>query len=136
MKIEYAKTIDAKKLAEIDKVANAELSGWKPNNKSDFMKIIKKNKNSIIVARENNNVVGYLSSRPDKDSKWLWVEDVYVLKNYRRKNVSKKLISKLVDYHKKKIPKRRIVLLTPDRNINIFRKLGFQKTMNFMEYKR
>ena len=133
--IEFAKTKDAEQLAEIDSIGNKEISGWAPNNKSDFVKLIK-NHNSIIVARENNKIVGYLSSRPDKESKWLWVEDIYVKKDFRKKGISKLLIKRISNYHKEKMKKRKLVLLTADRNLEIFRKLGFKKTMNFMEYQK
>ena len=135
MKVEFAKTKDAGQLAELDLIGNSEISGWEPNNEKDFIKIIK-NFKSIIVVRDNEKIIGYLSLRPDKESKWIWVEDIYVLRNQRQKGIAKLLIKKLVKYKKIKMSKRRIVLLTADRNLGIFRKLGFKKTMNFMEFEK
>ena len=134
MKIEYAKIKDATELAEVDKIGDNELNGWLPNKKQDFARIIKKSKNSIILAKNKNKIVGYLSSRPDKESKWLWVEDIYILKNWRKKGLAKLLIKKLVKYKNKKFKKRKIVLLTGNKNSKVFGRIGFKKTMNFMEY--
>ncbi len=136
IKIEYARLKDAKELADIDKIGNLEFKGWSPNTVSDFTEIIKKSKQNIILARANNKIIAYLSSRKDKDSRWLWLEDLYVLKSWRRKGVAKMLIKELLKYHHNNAPKRKIVLLTADRNLDIFMKLGFHKTMNFMEYKK
>jgi len=135
IKINYARISDSKELAKIDVIGNKELRGWEPNSQSDFIKIIKKAKYAIIIARVHEKIVGYLTSRLDRDSKWIWVEDVYVLKSYRKSNVAKELVKKLVNYWKKK-SKRNIILLTGEKNLKIFNKMGFKKTMNFMEYKK
>lgn len=134
MIFEFARINDAKELEEIDKIGNKELANWLPNKKNDFIRLIR-NK-LIIVAKENNKVVGYLSLRPDKESKWLWVEDVYVIKNWRKKGISKLLIRELIKYKNKEFPKRKLVLLTTGKNVKIFKKLGFKKTLNFMEHKK
>lgn len=134
MKIEFAKINESKELEEIDEIGNSELANWLPNKKNDFVRLIK-NK-SIIVAKENNKIVGYLSLRPDKESKWLWVEDVYIIKNWRKKGISKLLVRELINHKNKKFPKRKLVLLTTDKNVKIFKKLRFKKTLNFMEYKK
>jgi len=135
MKIEYAKIRDTQELADIDKIGNKELKGWSPNSKLDFIKNIKKLKYKIIIAKEKNKIIGYLSLRLDKDSRWIWVEDVYVIKDLRNKGIAGDLIRKAINFRNDKFPARRLVLLTPDRNLNIFSRLGFKKTMNFMEYK-
>ena len=134
MKIEFARINNSKELEEIDKIGNSELPNWLPNKKNDFVKLIKKK--SIIVAKDNHHIIGYLSLRPDKASRWLWLEDIYTLKNFRNKGVARLLVRKLVEYKNKKFPKRKLVLLTADKNIKIFNKLGFKKTLNFMEYKK
>ena len=134
MKTEIAKISDAEELEKIDEMGNNELSNWLPNKKSDFIKLIK-NK-SIIVAKENNKILGYLSYRPDKESKWLWLEDIYVLKNFRNKGIARLLVKEAIKYKDKKFPKRKLILLTSDKNVKIFSKLGFKKTMDFMEYKK
>lgn len=133
MKTEIAKIGDAKELEKIDEIGGRELPNWLPNKKNDFIKLIKKK--SIIVAKENNKILGYLSCRPDKESRWLWLEDVYVLKNFRNKGIAGLLVKEVIKYKNKKFPKRKLVLLTSDRNVKIFNKLRFKKTMNFMEYK-
>ena len=99
MKAEFARLNEIKELIEIDKIGNKELSNWLPNRKSDFIRLIK-NK-LIIVAKKNNKILGYLSYRPDKDSRWLWLEDVYVLKNFRNKGVARLLVQKLIVYKNK-----------------------------------
>ena len=120
MIFEFARINDAKELEEIDKIGNKELANWLPNKKNDFIRLIR-NK-LIIVAKENNKVVGYLSLRPDKESKWLWVEDVYVIKNWRKKGISKLLIRELIKYKNKEFPKRKLDLLTTRKNLKIYKK--------------
>ena len=134
MEITSAKLRDSKILSDIDKIAHSELEGWSPNNKSDFIRIIKNKKQQIFVARDAKEIIGYVSIRKDKESKWLWIEDLYVIKSHRNKGIAKLLIKYVINHGKKKLPKRRIVLLTADRNLEIFNKLGFKKTMNFMQY--
>ncbi len=135
MNIEYAKLKDVVELAKMDLIAYSEFKGWSPNSKSDFRNIIKKSKQPIILAKEKRNIVGYASLRIDKKKKWVWLENLYVLKEWRKKGVARYLIKGIINYHHKKTPKKGVVLLTADRNLDIFKKLGFQKTMNFMEYK-
>lgn len=136
MKIEYATAKDSDELAKIDSIAHSELTGWTPNNKLDFDNIIKKQKQIIILAKEKNNLLGYFSLRKDKESNWLWLEDMYVLQKWRKKGIAHKLIKEVLNYHSKNASKRILVLLTSSKNIIIFKKLGFNKTMNFMEYSR
>ena len=123
-------------MSELDRLGHNELNGWSPNSKIDFAKILRKSPKSIVVARENNKIIGYASSRADKESKWLWLEDVYVLKNKRKKGVARKLLNKIVEYKKKVMPSRKLVLLTADINLKVFQKIRFKKTMNFMEYQK
>lgn len=134
MDVRCASVKDAYELSHIDKIANSEIKGWSPNSKNEFVSIIKKRKQILILARENGIVIGYLSMRKDKDSRWLWIEDVYVLGKWRKKGIAKALIKEMLDYHRKKLARRKIVLLTSDRNLEIFNKMGFKKTMNFMQY--
>ncbi|MDO8509393.1 MAG: GNAT family N-acetyltransferase [Nanoarchaeota archaeon] len=133
IKIRFAKKDDAQGLAELDRIAHKELENWVPNNKADFMKIIRKFKDSLVVAKKDNNIIGYLSLRLDKDSGWIWIENIYIINSLRKKGIAKDMIKKATHYLRRK-HSRRIVLLTPDRNLAIFSKLGFKKTMNFMEF--
>ncbi len=133
METKFAKLADATELAKIDLIAHSELKWWNPNSRSDFISIIKNKKQVYITAKEKGKIIGYLSLRKDKDSRWLWLEDIYVLKEWRNKGIAKTLIKEALKYKNRKTPKRKMVLLTADRNLNIFKKLGFKKTMNFME---
>jgi len=63
------------------------------------------------------------------------LESIYGKKEYRNKGISNKLVSKLREYRKNNYWKEKIQsieLLTEDKNIKIFEKLGFKKVMNYM----
>ena len=66
------------------------------------------------------------------DKKTIWIENVYTLKRFRNQKIAKRLIDEFAKYWKSKVDN--IVLLTADRNKEIFEKLGFKKTMNYMEF--
>jgi predicted N-acetyltransferase YhbS len=132
IQIRFAKAEDAKELEEIDKIAHRELKWWGMVKASEFKNIIRKSNKRLIVAVLEGTIIGYLHSRFDreKDKKVVWIEDIYVLKEFRERHIAKKLISFFIKLHKSKA--EGVALLTGDRNVKIFEKLGFEKSMNYM----
>lgn len=59
----------------------------------------------VIVAEENNKIIGFISADTHKNSGWgynyAWVDDLFVEEQYRRKGIAIELISKLLDILKK-----------------------------------
>jgi N-acetylglutamate synthase-like GNAT family acetyltransferase len=122
MLVRKATPKDAKYLAQIDKQAQKEIKGWHPRSSKEFHKIVK----GVFVAVQEKNIVGYANVR--KEAGKLWLEDIYVVKGLRKNGIAKRLLKKIKgtrDVH--------IVLLAADRNKKIFERLGFKKTMNYME---
>lgn len=123
MQITIRKTTakDVKDLVQIDKQAKKEIKGWHPRSSKEFHKIIR----GVFVAVQKKNIVGYANIR--KEAGKLWLEDIYVVKEFRREGVAKHLLKKIKGTNK------HLVLLTANRNKKIFERLGFRKTMNYME---
>ena len=130
--ISFAKLKDAKNLEILDNIANGEFNYWFPKSKKEFEKIIIKSKRLILVSKNDDDIVGYLQAKFKDDKKTIWVENIYVMKKFRKNKISKNLVRKFVEYWKNKV--ENIVLLTSDKNKIIFEKLGFKKTMNYMEF--
>lgn len=59
----------------------------------------------------------------------LWIEDVYVLPDYRKRRVAKTMLTKSLSIWK---DIQSASLLTPNKNIKIFNKMGFKRVMNYM----
>ena len=134
IKIRYAAREDVDDLVVLDRIAHKEFLGWTIQHKKDFYSILKRNNKLILIALLDEEIVGYLQANLDKDRNWTWLENIYVLKDIRKRCIAKKLIKIWTSYWINKVDT--IVLLSPDRNLPIFSEFGFKKTMNFMEYFR
>jgi len=128
----------AKKLYELNKFAEKEIKWWVAPSLDDQKLFIKNKKNLILLAKKDEESVGFLYAQlKEKYGKKyrISLEDIYVKKEYRNKGISTKLVSKLREYRKNNYWKEKIQgieLLTEDKNIKIFEKLGFRKGMNYM----
>ena len=161
MIVRKATTRDANSLDELDRSAWEEIKNWSLQTKQNFKRSLKNQKFYFLIASEDKKDVGYLESEYDKENSGnyvtnspefsngqflrtsnitnrivhkekddVWLKNIYVLKKFRKKNIARYLIKKCCDYWKKKIDL--ILLLTADRNLEIFERLGFNKTMNYM----
>jgi N-acetylglutamate synthase-like GNAT family acetyltransferase len=128
--IRKATSKDAKALEEINLIAKKETGWWIPQNAKYYQKFIKKKTNDLLVAYNENNLLGFLSLEYNKEQKSTWINDVFVIKNSRKKGVAKKLVQEAIKKWKNK--SKSIVLLTSDNNRPIFEKMGFEKKLNFM----
>ena len=130
MEIRKAKFPDSVMLAETDRIAGKEMKFWAVQSEKDFKKSIKVKNYLAIVAFSDGRMVGYLDSEYDSWKKIVWLKNIFVLKKFRRNKVAKMMLKALEKYWKSKVDL--CVLLTSDRNLKIFEKLGFKKTMNYM----
>ena len=135
MKIEIKKATikETKGLEKISRSANKEFSFWSFQSAGQFKKIIKNKLKGVYLAIVNKKIVGILVYKYDKEERRLWIEEVYLLKEFRNKGITKILILNATKKFNK-IKYISIVLLTADRNKKIFERLGFKKTMNYMEF--
>ncbi len=127
----------AKNLYELDKFAEKEIDWWSARSEKSYFDIIKNKKNLILVAKNGEEFVGNLCAilRNYENKFRISLEDIYVKKEYRNKGISNNLVSKLREYRKNNYWKEKIQgieLLTEDKNVKIFEKLGFKKVMNYM----
>ena len=123
-----------KDIVNLDRIAHKEFSWWIPNNAKFFRKFLGNKNNQILIAEKDGMIIGYLGLEFNKGRKSTWLNEIYVIKKERKNYIAKKLVKEALRNWKKK--SKSIVLLTADRNLEIFEKLGFQKTMNFMELVR
>jgi ribosomal protein S18 acetylase RimI-like enzyme len=133
IKISWAKMNDLKDLIALNKLAHKENKSWEVGLKSEYRKVIRKSKFLTLMAWYNGRPVAYLQSGLRNTKKHLWIEDILVLKEFRNKGVGKMLINKFVNHWRNKADF--IVLITEDKNMKIFNKLGFEKEMNYTGYK-
>lgn len=133
MIIRKATIKDIEELEKINKIAHHELKWWIALDKKFYKKFLRNGNNDLFVAEIDNKIIGFLSLELNKARKSTWINDVYVVKERRKTGAAKKLVSAALKSWKKR--SKSIVLLTADRNLKIFEKLGFKKTMNFMEQK-
>ena len=102
----YHKKIISGKYHELNKtgINNKSKKEWINELKKD----LKKKKYFLLISEDNNKVIGYLLGQ---FSKWEWsdnhpkngkIEDIAVLKKYRRKGIGDKLIKKFEGMAKKR----------------------------------
>jgi GNAT superfamily N-acetyltransferase len=125
-----AKEKDAALLAKIDKVAFKEMKTWALQKEKDFARSLRKKDFYFVIAYYGNEPAGYIESEFDAPKEIVWIKNIYVFKKFRRKKIAKEIIQHVTRHWKNKT--NLMVLLTSDRNLEIFRRLGFKKTMNYL----
>ncbi len=132
--IRVANSKDIVDLLELEKEAHSEISWWKKQTKKEFLHSMSVSKYNVMVAIHNGKVVGYvqgeLNIRGYGRFKSLFLENIYVLKKYRRRGVARLLVQMFTAYWCKK--RKYVELMTTKKNRKIFEKLGFKWTMVYM----
>lgn len=129
IKIRKGKLSDVKILVSLDKKAHKEIKWWRAMNQKEFIKLVKA-KNHIYIAEQDNKIVGYLSA--DIKDKKLFLENVYVKRDFRKKHISNLLIKKFIsDWRYSKY--KTIELFSPERLRKFYEKLGFKLSALFMK---
>ncbi len=134
IKISWADAGDAKELAALDKEARDEDRFWKVQSSSKFGDTIRKSKFLTLVARKDGDIIAYLQSDTRNTRTHLWVENVFVRREFRRQRIANSLMEKFIAHWRGKVDY--IVLLTPDEKVDIFKRLGFEKEMSYMVHRR
>jgi predicted GNAT family acetyltransferase len=133
IKISWAKVSDANDLERLDKIAHKEKKWWEIQSKNDFKKVINESAFLTLIVREDDKPIAYLQSGLRNTKKHLWIENIFVINEFRRKGIAKLLVDKFTSYWLTRVDN--IVLITADTNLKIFEQLGFRKEMNYMGYK-
>ena len=128
IKIDFASVKDIKELSEIEKTINKEHSWWIITRKYEFRQLIDKKR--IVVAKQEGVIAGYANFKKPtgKKEKFIWLEDIYVKKEFRKRHVARAIIYYII----KHFDIKHMALLTPNRNMKIFKKMGFKKSVNWM----
>jgi len=128
--IREADVEDVRNLVMIDIAASREIKQWFPQSGKELRTSLKKPDFLFILAAEDKEVVGYLESEYDREKRAVWIKNIYVLKEFRKKGIARLLVKKCISSWKKRASN--FILLTADRNLKTFERLGFKKTMNYM----
>ena len=135
IKIRPATPKDIHGLLEVEEEANHEIKWWEKQSKKEFLHSMRVSKYNIIVAELNNKIIGYvqaeLNIRGYGRFKNLFLENIYVLKKYRRKGIAKLLVKEFAKHWCTK--GKNIELVTTRSNMAVFKKLGFKWTMVYMK---
>ncbi len=134
IKISWATFDDMEDWVALDKLAHKENRNWLIGSRSGYRKMIRKSKFLMLMARCDGKLVGYLQSGLRNTKEHLWIEDITVVKEFRKRGIAKLMVNKFVRHWKSRAGA--IVLITSDNNMKIFERLGFKKEMNYMGYKR
>src|SRR3989338_6007833 len=161
IKIKRVGEKEAPILAEMDKEAYREMKVWTLQTQKDFAKSLRRENFYSLIAYSGKEAVGYIETEFDAGKEIVWIKNIFVMEEYRKRKIARELIMENSDdfimqnqnspdrefytkydtinripckqitrYWKKKT--RLLVLLTADRNLKIFQKLGFNKTMNYL----
>ena len=128
--IRRASVRDVCVLAELDKLAHKEMKVWALQSEKDFTRSLRKKDFYFLIGYIKNHAVGYVETEYDAPKEIVWIKNIFVKKEYRKKKIARQLIQHITRYWKRKT--RLMVLLTADRNLGIFERLGFKKTMNYL----
>jgi ribosomal protein S18 acetylase RimI-like enzyme len=106
---------------------------WTKNNKKYFEKSITDKNSLVLVCIYNEEVVGYLIGRIENPEDYrkiksiAEVDNMFILEEFRKKGVGKKLVEGFVKWAKKKdVEKIRVVASSKNKKaIEFYKKFGF-----------
>ena len=145
IKIRYTTKKDLKDYLELRKLVNKEhekITSQKINItekqiKKEFSHFVTSSKQMILFAEENKEVVGCLAISIYKGlyKKVGFIDDIFVLKDYRKKEIATKLINEFMGILKKKKINYIRLGVNPKNKVaqNLYKKLGFKITHYEME---
>jgi GNAT superfamily N-acetyltransferase len=137
MKILKATKKELKEIANVFSIVYSE----EPYNEkwlhSHAIKKIEKyfNEGIIFIAKENQKIIGAIIGHLIIWDKYLngFGDEFFVLKEYRNKNVGKKLALKLENYFKKNKVKYFVINANPkSKAFKIYQKNGFKESKNYI----
>ena len=124
--IRRARRSDLKELIKLDKISNQEISWWNPLTTSEFLRLLNR---GLVYVAEQEEIIAYLNG--DIKEKELILDNLYVKKEFRKKDIARKLIEKfLVDFKKRF---KRVRLDCPERMKDFYEQFGFKTTALIMQ---
>lgn len=129
--LSFATAKDAQMLNLFDHEAHKQMKWWGIRPESKYQRLLRKvSRHRVILARHQGRLIGYLYARIKKEGR-LWIEDVYVLPDYRKQRIAKRMITKSLRIWK---GIETASLLTTNKNVKVFNKMGFKRVMNYMSF--
>jgi N-acetylglutamate synthase-like GNAT family acetyltransferase len=129
-KIRKARKSDLKEILKLDKLANKEVKWWKPLKNSEINKLLKQ-KNSLYVTENKNEIIGFLVGGIKKHC--VELGDIFVKKEFRKKSIARKMVKKFIsDWKNSKF--KDIQLMSPIKLKKFYDKLNFKPSMILMKY--
>ena len=142
MKVRRAGLRDVKDLVKLAKIAAKEKKWWVAESEKIFRTLIKKDRDFVWIAEEDDKIVGYLTgyitSYEDiigKKWKMLWLDSIYILRGYRNRGLGKKLVKRFLGACKKKKRFKNIFTFANNKSFLMFKKFGFKHKKYYMEKK-
>ncbi|MAG20316.1 hypothetical protein CL618_02685 [archaeon] len=149
--IRKAKKEDVLEIDYLGYLFNKEIQNNSPLNKLKSIKYIKPKRiilssfysyflknNKIFVVVENDEIVGFISGRillqkGKKVGKYGKLDDLYVIKKFRKKGYATKLVKNLLKWFKKNNCKYVVLFASPGKPIQkYYEKIGFKINYNYM----
>jgi ribosomal protein S18 acetylase RimI-like enzyme len=139
MIIRRLKKDDTEQLITLSKKSVEELTGWEPESKTFFLKLVKKDKDMVWVAEDKDKIVGYLVGDKLKrinilgeKSEGIELATVFVLKEFRKKGIATKLIKQFEKVMKQRKEKG-IFCYANEKSINLLKSLGYKQTCFYLQ---
>ena len=127
--LEYVK-LRKEDILEYSKIVNEKVTSDDEKLKKEFNGLMNSKDNIIIVAEDENNLIGYLNGSL-LNNIWQesgYIDDLFVTREFKRKGIGTQLIKKFIEYLKvKKIKKCKLGVDIKNINaISLYNKLGFK----------
>ncbi len=117
-------------LGEYNEQAGTNLESSSQKIKEEFERLISNKKRILVIAEENSKLLGFLiaSLISNTYEKVAYLDDIFVLPNYRKNRIGTELIEYFKTWSKAhKTKTLRLAVLTNNTNaINFYKKIGFK----------
>jgi len=139
MIIRKATKKDLKEIAEIFRIESTKPPYNKKRTLQGTLRQIKEDfeNSSIYVAIEDNKIIGFIIVRRDSDKNKIWINELWILKEYQGRGLGKMFMNKIeFKYSKKGIRIFELVANTQKGGAEgFYKKLGYKidKSMVFMK---
>ena len=123
-------------IKEYSKLIKEKLNTSDVNIKREFDMIFR-SKEILLLSGENHRIIGYLNEALNISEEIGYVDDIFILKNFRKKNIGRLLMREFTKILKhRKIKKCRLeVDLKNKKALELYKQLGFKVNKYVMEKK-
>lgn len=133
---------DVKDLVKLAKIAAKEIKWWVAESEKIFRTLIKKDKDLVWIAEEDNKIVGFLTgyttaceSTTGEKWKMLWLDSIYILRGYRNRGIGKILVKKFLEACKKKKRFKNVFTFANKKSFLMLKRFGFRHKKYYMKKK-